>query len=89
LKRGATLKTIPFVLLLGGVLLAGCAERHYRVYDSYHSDYHTWNSGEVVYYHQWAGETHRDPNRDFRHIPSGEQKEYWDWRHNHSDHDHH
>jgi hypothetical protein len=75
------LKTIWLLLVLTIVAGAGC-EGSYRVYDSYHSDYHTWNSGEVVYYHRWAGETHRDPNRDFRKIPAGEQKEYWDWRHN-------
>jgi hypothetical protein len=75
------LKTIWLLLVLTVAAGAGC-EHSYRVYDSYHSDYHTWNSGEVVYYHRWAGENHRDPNRDFRKIPAGEQKEYWDWRHN-------
>jgi len=43
---------------------AGCAEHHYyRVYDPYYRDYHVWNDNEVVYYHRWAAETHRDPNR--------------------------
>jgi hypothetical protein len=83
------LKTTSLLfVLLGAVVVAGCAERHYRVYDVGYSDYHTWNSGEVVYYHQWAGETHHDPNRDFRKIPAGEQKDYWTWRHSHTDHDH-
>jgi hypothetical protein len=68
---------------------AACAEHHsYRVYDPYYSDYHEWNGGEVVYYHQWANENHRDANRDFRKIPPEEQKEYWNWRHTHGDHDH-
>jgi hypothetical protein len=76
--------------LLGAALACsafgvGCAH-HYRVYDPYYSDYHVWNDNEVVYYHQWAGEYHRDPNRDFRHLPPGEQKEYWTWRHSHEDH---
>jgi hypothetical protein len=63
-----------------------CGHPHYyRVYDPYYSDYHVWNDNEVVYYHQWAGEYHRDPNRDFRHLPPGEQKEYWTWRHSHGD----
>jgi hypothetical protein len=68
--------------------LAGvaCAHHPYRVYDPYYTDYHEWNDGEVVYYRQWAGETHRDPHRDFRKIPAGEQKEYWTWRHNHEHH---
>jgi hypothetical protein len=63
----------------------GCAEHHYyRVYDPYYRDYHVWNDNEVVYYHRWAAETHHDPNRDFRKIPPGEQKDYWTWRHGHS-----
>jgi hypothetical protein len=66
----------------------GCGHPHYyRVYDPYYTDYHTWNDHEVVYYNSWAAETHRDPHRDFRKIPPGEQKEYWTWRHNHGDHD--
>jgi hypothetical protein len=64
--------------------VTGCAEHHYRVYDPYYSDYHVWNNNEVVYYHRWANENHRDPNRDFRKLPPGEQKEYWTWRHSHS-----
>jgi len=72
--------------LASSVLGTACAHHYYRVYDPYYSDYHVWNDNEVVYYHQWANEYHRDPNRDFRHIPPGEQKEYWTWRHNHGDH---
>ena len=67
-----------------------CAEHHpYRVYDPYYSDYHVWNDEEVVYYHQWARENHRDETRDFRKLRPEEQKEYWNWRHAHGDHDHH
>jgi hypothetical protein len=66
-----------------------CAEHHaYRVYDPYYTDYHVWDRDEVVYYRQWAGETHRDADRDFRKLPPEEQKEYWTWRHNHKDRDH-
>jgi hypothetical protein len=61
--------------------LTVACEDHYRVYDPYYSDYHVWDRGEVVYYHRWANENHRDPNRDFRKIPASEQKEYWTWRH--------
>jgi hypothetical protein len=64
--------------------VTGCAEHHHRVYDPYYSDYHVWNDNEVVYYHRWANEYHRDPNRDFRKLPPDEQKEYWNWRHSHS-----
>lgn len=69
---------------------AGCGHPHYyRVYDPYYTDYHVWNHDEVVYYNQWSTETHRDPHRDFRKLPPEEQKEYWTWRHNHGDRDHH
>ena len=82
-------------ILLTGVLLLATAgvncERHhyYRVYDPYYTDYHAWNDNEIVYYHRWADENHRDPNRDFRKLAPEEQKEYWTWRHNRGDHDTH
>src|SRR4029077_14226624 len=67
---------------------AACAEHHsYRVYDPYYTDYHHWDNTEVVYYQQWADETHHDRHRDFKQLPPQEQKEYWTWRHNHGDHD--
>jgi hypothetical protein len=78
------------LLLLGAaiispVLISGCAEHaQVRVYDPYYSDYHVWNDHEVVYYRQWVGETHR-PYREFRKLPQGEQREYWNWRHHHPD----
>lgn len=76
--------------LAAAVMGAACAHHPYRVYDAYYSDYHVWNGTEEGYYHSWATENHRDPNRDFRHIPAEEQKEYWNWRHSHGeDHDHH
>jgi hypothetical protein len=81
-------------LLLAATLassMAGIACEHhaYRVYDPYYTDYHVWNDDEIVYYNRWANETHRDPHRDFRKLNKDEQKEYWTWRHNHGDHDHH
>jgi hypothetical protein len=82
-------------LLLAGALTSflgglGCGGPHYhRVYDPYYTDYHVWNNDEVVYYNRWADETHRDRNRDFRKLRPEEQKEYWTWRHNHGDKDHH
>ena len=75
------------VALSSSVAGIACGGHHsYRVYDSYHTDYHTWNDDEVVYYRQWSNENHRDSRRDFRKLPPEEQKEYWDWRHNHGDH---
>jgi len=81
-------------LLLGTALassMAGlaCEHHYYRVYDPYYTDYHVWNDEEVVFYQRWCAETHRDHHRDFRKLSPGEQKEYWTWRHNHGDRDHH
>jgi hypothetical protein len=66
------------------VIGMGCAHHHYyRVYDPYYNDYHVWNDQEVGYYHQWAVEHNREPDRDFRKLRPEEQKEYWSWRHSH------
>ncbi len=76
------LSSFPLGIACGG-------HHYYRVYDPYYSDYHVWNGDEVVYYHQWAREYHRDPDRDFRKLRPEEQTEYWTWRHTHGDQDHH
>lgn len=83
---------VSSVFLAGALALAtagmDCDHHHdYRVYDPYYTDYHVWNDNEVRYYHQWANEYHRDPDRDFRKLPPQEQKEYWTWRHNRGDND--
>ena len=87
--KSRTLSSLLLAVAVTGSLAGvGCAERHYyRVYDPYYTDYHEWNDSEVVYYRQWARESHRDEHRDFRKLPREEQKEYWTWRHNHGDHD--
>jgi hypothetical protein len=90
MRRGSKALTMLALAAALGSAAAGIGcEAHYRVYDPYYTDYHTWDNNEVVYYNQWSAETHRDPHRDFRKIPKEEQKEYWTWRHNHGDHDHH
>jgi len=63
------------------VFTTGCAVHAY--YDPYYHDYHPVD-GEVVYYGQWETETHRQ-HVDLKHRNKGEQKEYWDWRHQHGD----
>jgi hypothetical protein len=80
-------KSICSAALLAAFLVAGC-EHGYRVYDVQYGDYHRWNNGEVVYYHQWANENHYDANRDFRHIPPEQQKAYWNWRHSNNPNPH-
>jgi len=80
---GAVLLTLTAVTPL---VLTGCAEHAtVRVYDPYYNDFRVWNDHEVVYYRQWAVETHR-PYRDFRKLPPPEQRQYWAWRHSHPDH---
>ena len=73
-------------LALGTIVAStGCAEHRYRTYDPYYNDYHTWNSGEDVYYRQWIGERHYD-NVEYKHQNKDRQKEYWKWRHDHDAH---
>jgi len=73
--------------LVSPVVFSGCAAR-VRVYDADHGDYHTWDNNEVVYYQRWEVDTHRD-HRDFDRRSNDEKKEYWNWRHSHSDNDRH
>lgn len=78
----------PSILLAGAlssaVMFGGCAARaSYRVYDPAYQDYHVWDRSEAAYYQRWEGETHRD-HREFAKRNSDEQKEYWTWRHTHS-----
>jgi hypothetical protein len=75
--------------LISPVMLGGCAARaSYRTYDPYYTDYHRWDDHETTYYVQWETETRRD-HRDFEKRDKNEQKESWEWRHNHSDDGHH
>jgi hypothetical protein len=79
------------VLLSFGIITAGCAEHHYRAYDPYYSDYHTWGPQEDVYYRQWYTTTYHDRDyRNYRRLNKNEQGNYWKWRHEHgNDKDHH
>lgn len=65
--------------LLFGISSLGCAGR-VRVYDEYHSDWHTWDHGEDVYYHRYWDE-HHQPYRDYNKLSKDEQRDYWNWRH--------
>ena len=64
------------------ILMGGCAV---RIYDPGHSDYHRWNHQEEVYYVEWEKENHRR-HENFRDRGADEQRQYWDWRHQHEDH---
>jgi len=67
----------------GGGVGVGVA---YRVRDPYYGDYHYWDNNEQGFYVQWAQEYHHDPHRDFRKLNHHDQKQYWEWRHNHERH---
>jgi hypothetical protein len=82
------LSTLLLAAALAAMAGTACEHHYYRVYDPYYTDYHVWNSNEVIYYQRWCNETHRDWHHDFRRLPPDEQREYWTWRHNHGDHDH-
>lgn len=90
MSRGHRIVSSVFLAaaLFAPVAFSGCSARaSYRVYDPGHEDYHVWDDNEGVYYQRWEGETHRD-HRDFHKRNSDEQKEYWNWRHAHSDEKH-
>jgi hypothetical protein len=59
---------------------------HTRYYDRNHRDYHEWNDREDRSYRVYLGERHRD-YREFRLTTRRQQSDYWNWRHNHPDHD--
>ncbi|SRR5258708_7331326 len=65
-------------------------ERHEReerrVYDSYHKDYHNWDGREDEAYRHWLDGRHR-AYVDYEHLKHKEQREYWNWRHEHEEHE--
>jgi hypothetical protein len=86
LNRSLSIFALMAALSAPALMIGGCNDG-YRTYDPYYNDYHVWNNSEVVYYNNWEHETHRD-HVDYRKRKSDEQKEYWNYRHNH-DNDHH
>jgi hypothetical protein len=59
-----------------------------RVYDPYHKDYHNWDEREDRAYRGWLAERHYE-YRDFHSLKHNQQKAYWNWRHEHEEHEHH
>jgi Ni/Co efflux regulator RcnB len=58
------------------------AERTYH--DKQHNDDHGWNGQEDKAYRIYAKQNHRKYN-DFDKLKEGDQQNYWNWRHEHSD----
>jgi hypothetical protein len=57
-----------------------------RVYDSRHHDYHNWDDREDHAYRGYLTERHEN-YRSYDKQNSKHQKDYWNWRHGHPDHD--
>lgn len=62
--------------------------KNQRIYDRDHKDYHNWNQDEDRNYRQWYTESHRDKEyREYNRLNKHDQEAYWNWRHQHGDHD--
>jgi hypothetical protein len=57
-----------------------------RVYDSNHRDYHNWDDREDRAYRGYLTERH-ESYRAYDKQNNKHQKNYWNWRHSHPDHD--
>lgn len=57
-----------------------------RVYDPGHKDYHNWDDREDKAYRQYLTDQHMKYH-DYKHISKAQQRAYWNWRHDHPDHD--
>lgn len=77
------------VALLSGLALgsAGCAVG-YRVYDPEFSTYHRWDRNEDLQFRFYLDSRH-EPYRSFRSLDEHQQRDYWRWRHDHGNADHH
>jgi hypothetical protein len=71
------------------VALVGCAAR-FTAYDSAHGDNHRWDRNEDrAYRTYWRDEHSHDRYRGYQKSNADQQKDYWNWRHNHPDSDRH
>jgi hypothetical protein len=57
-----------------------------RVYDRDHKDYHNWDDREDHAYRAYLIENHRS-YREYGRQNRAQQRAYWNWRHEHPDHD--
>ena len=59
-----------------------------RIYDRDHKDYHNWNTEEDRNYRQWYTVSHGHKRyREYSRLNHKDQEAYWNWRHQHGDHD--
>lgn len=57
-----------------------------RAYDKDHRDYHNWDDCEDRAYRGFLAERH-ETYREYNRQNHKMQKAYWNWRHEHPDHD--
>lgn len=77
------------VALFSGIALigSGCAVG-FRAYDPEFGVYHHWDRDEESVFRIYLGERH-EPYRKYRNLDEGQQREYWRWRHERHEADHH
>jgi len=81
-------KAVLVVLFSGVALLSsGCAVG-FRAYDPEFGVYHRWDRNEESVFRIYLGERH-EPYRRFRSLDNDQQREYWKWRHERREADHH
>jgi hypothetical protein len=82
------MKRLIGTLLLGASLMAPVAvfAADHRYYDRDHRDWHEWNENENRAYRHWLMEERREHQyREYRRLSAERQREYWRWRHEHTD----
>jgi hypothetical protein len=57
-----------------------------RFYDRQHKDYHNWDDNENRSWGVFLTQNHKR-SHEFSRANKREQSNYWNWRHNHPDHD--
>ena len=82
------MRRLLHTILLGAALMAPLglmADDHpKRYYDNVHKDYHEWNDREQQAYLRFLDERHA-AHHDWQHASKAEQRQYWQWRHDHAD----
>ncbi|HLK47129.1 MAG TPA: hypothetical protein VKT49_03280 [Bryobacteraceae bacterium] len=61
-------------------------DRDKRYYDAQRRDWHQWNQNEDQAYRRYLDERH-ERYRDYGRMNKKQQRDYWEWRHNHQDAD--
>ena len=73
------------VAMLVPVVLQARDDHPRRYYDRSHKDYHQWNDQEDRAYRHWIQDERKREYHPWVKARRSEQKEYWRWRHEHSD----